>query len=54
MNFLKENDFSGFENIDVSKLGYRKGCFRSWSPFAEKASVIFYRDWQAVEENKPL
>ena len=54
MDFLKENDFSGFENIDVSKLGYRKGCFRSWSPFAEKASVIFYRDWQAVEENKPL
>lgn len=54
MDFLKERDFSKFEKVDVSKLGYKKGKFAAWSPFAHRAAVLFYRDYQAVLDNQLL
>ena len=45
------HDYSKFENIDVSTLGFKKGAFATWSPFAKKVSLLFYKDFKAVKEN---
>lgn len=42
-------DFSKFEDVDISKLGFINGGFATWSPFATKVSVLFYKDFSAVK-----
>lgn len=47
------HNFNPFENVDVNKLGFKKGALTTWSPFAKGVSVLFYRDFEAVKNGKP-